>query len=78
MAKIIEIQDTPTTRTIVACLAANCADDAQHVEEYHRSWTWGLDTSMTEADMIREVKLLIKSAIGPKSSPTIRKVSIKV
>lgn len=78
MAKIIEIQDTPTSKTIVACLAEKCVKGDQHIEDYHRSWTWDDLVNMSEADMIREVKLLIKSALKPQPTPKIKTVSIKV
>ena len=85
MAKIVQITETATEKTFEVCLAAKCStDDAEHAERHHRSWSWALPADpMTEADMIREVKLLAREEQKRivrlrRTGGTARAVSIKI
>lgn len=83
MAAIVKITETARGKTFEVCLEDECMKepDEEHIREYHRTWTWSLqDNSMTEEDMIREVKLLAageKARLSP-SQPATRAVNITV
>ncbi len=82
MAQIIKITEAAVARIFEVCLADKCPAllTEEHIEEYHRSWTWSLGTEMTEEDMIFEVKLLAASERERLAPPPIstRQVSIAI
>lgn len=72
--KIVGITETDTKRSFEVCLEEECSKDEEHIAR-HETFTWGLDgNTMSQEDMIREIKLLLK----PKVTPKTKKVSIAI